>query len=360
MHEVEIQDGAAKMFYVGETPWHGLGTPLEKAPTSAEAIKCAGLDWKVEQKPLFMPDSVDEAGNPSNAKQWERVSHVANVRSTDGKVLGVVGPTWTPLQNAEAFSFFDAFVSAGQASYETAGALHGGSRVWVLALLSGDPLVITGDDVVKKYLLLSNSHDGTLAARVGFTPVRVVCQNTLSAAIGDKASKLVKITHHRKIAEALAAVADVMNVVNATFEATADQYRALAAKGCSDADLQKYVNLVFSAKRVKKVTKAKNAEFPTMDELLGQVREEASEIDVAGELKSNVLPRIQQLFESGRGADLPGVRGTLWGAYNAINEYIVHDRGTDAAKRLDSTWFGGGAVQNERALKVGYAMATAA
>jgi phage/plasmid-like protein (TIGR03299 family) len=337
-HELEMVSGKASMFFVGETPWHGLGTKIEHNLTSEEAIVAAGLDWEVGLKDLY---TRREDGNVD-----EQVDHRATYRLKDNKILGVVGPTWKPLQNKDAFGFFDAFVAAGQATYNTAGALRGGRRVWILAKLGGE-LVISGDDIVEKYLLLSNSHDGSLAIRVGFTPVRVVCANTLAAAHSANQSSLIKITHHGNAKNALDSIADVMNVVNRKFEATAEQYRMLAAKGCSEADLKKYVNLVFAEKRVKDAIAA-----AALDE---------KEL-TAEDLRSNVYPKVLDLFETGRGTELPGVKGTLWGAYNAINEYITHERGGDGAneKRLDSTWFGQGFVQNTRALKVGVDMAKVA
>lgn len=357
-HEIMDTD---RMMYVGEVPWHGIGKKIEGRPTSEEAIKASGLDWEVGLKPLFAADDVTDNGlyGPSPFGKLQLVSHRATFRKTDGRILGVVGPSWTPLQNREAFSFFDPFIASGQAMYETAGSLRNGQRVWVLAELSGDPIVIvpSANDVVKQYLLLSNSHDGSLAIRVGYTPVRVVCANTLAMAHGSDASKLIKIRHHGSVPEALKKVQEVMNVVQKTFEATADQYRALAAHGCDEATLKKYVNLVFAPRRVKEASKVRLAASIAGD---GTLTIGEAESLSAEELRSNVYPKIADLFETGRGNALPGVRGTLWGAYNAINEYIVHERGDDAAMRLDSAWFGQGAVQNSRALKVGVELAEAA
>lgn len=340
-HEIEMVNGAASMFFRGETPWHGLGTKIEGRLTSEQAIRAAGLDWKVGLKDLQTTDGI-------------AVSHKATYRETDGKILGVVGPTWKPLQNADAFGFFDAFVAAGQASYETAGSLQEGRRVWILAAIESDPLVIVpqSDDVVRKFILLSNSHDGTLAIRAGFTPVRVVCANTLAMAHNDDASALVKIRHGKHSTDALAKLADVMNVVNQRFEATADQYRALARTACDDATLKKYVNMVFAPKRVKDAAAAKSAAIA----MLGDDVAAADLLDPA-DLSSRVYGSVAELFAKGRGNDLPGVKGTLWGAYNAITEYIGHERGKDAAKRLDSAWFGQGHTQNRNALRVGYELA---
>lgn len=351
-HELEMVRGKASMFFAGEEPWHGLGTKLEGKITSERAIEAANLDWTVGLKPLF-------AGEPGNtatnypATGMKMVGHRASFRESDGKILGVVGPSWTPLQNRDAFGFFDTFVEAAQAEYETAGALRGGTRIWVLARLTGDPIVIVpkADDAIRKYLLLSNSHDGTLAVRVGFTPIRVVCANTLAMAHGDEATNLVKIHHHENVKDALAKLGDVMNVVNRRFEATAIQYRALAAAGCTEDTLKKYVNLVFAPRRIKQAALDLKAVY-------GDALEDA-ETQAQADLKSRVYPKIAELFETGRGNSAEGVRGTLWAGYNAITEYLVHERGKDAAARLESAWFGQGHAQNARALKVGVELATA-
>jgi phage/plasmid-like protein (TIGR03299 family) len=163
-HEVE------SMFYTREAPWHGLGERVDEALNSSEALKLAGLDWKVIQRPVFTDDDVEIAG------------YKANVRSRDGKVLGIVSDRYKVVQNNEAFQFTDALIGNG-VRYETAGSLQGGKRVWMLAHLP-DTYKICGDEV-KSYILFSNSHDGSGAIRVAVTPIRVVCQNTLNLALSD-------------------------------------------------------------------------------------------------------------------------------------------------------------------------------
>ena len=361
------------MFYVGETPWHGLGTKLEGRPTSEEAIKAANLDWEVGYRPLCTYASENEDGTEGDdpyaptARILEKVGHRATYKKGTGKILGVVGPNWHVYQNRDAFKFFDPFVASGQAAFETAGQLRGGQRVWILAELAGDPLVIVkkADDAVRRYILLSNAHDGTQAIRCGYTPIRVVCANTLAAAIDDASSRLLKIRHTKSAEAAIAKVAETMNVVNRTFEATAEQYRFMASKGCSEESLKKYVNLVFAPRRVAKAVASKGAPGDVFAEnLIAQALEAGESHEETGlaaeHLRSNVYPTIAKLFEGGRGNDLPGVKGTLWAAYNAISEYIVHERGKDASRRLESAWFGQGHAQNARALKVGVELARAA
>jgi len=317
-HEVE------QILYVGETPWHGLGTRFITPPTLDEAIVAAGLDWKVTTEPVF------SAGQ-------EKLPALLTRRSSDGSILGVVGPTYEPLQNLKAFDFFKPFIESGEAAIETAGSLRMGKRVFVLAKLNLDPMDIVKGDSVEKYVLLSNSHDGTLAVRVGFTPVRVVCANTMAMALGDSASKLIRVRHTKNVADNLELIRETMNLANQQFEATAEQFRMLAAKNINQADLEKYIKLVFNSN--KKIIEAEG--------------------DTSSLNNKRIINAIQPLFEKGLGNDLPGVKGTLWGAYNAANEYLQYYRGDDAQVRLDQMWFGQSAALNKRALEVAVMMAAA-
>lgn len=156
------------MFYVRETPWHGLGTKVEEAVDSRRALILAGLDWKVEQMPVFTGDRKMVPG------------YKANVRDKDGKVLGVVTDRYKVVQNSEAFSFTDELLGRG-VRYETAGSIQDGRKVWMLARMPRE-YIITGEQITP-YLVFSNSHDGTGAIRVALTPIRVVCQNTLNLAL---------------------------------------------------------------------------------------------------------------------------------------------------------------------------------
>lgn len=156
------------MFYVRETPWHGLGTRVMEAPTSADALTLAGLDWKVIQKAIETED-----GTPIP-------SFKANIRASDEKVLGVVTDRYRVVQNTEAFSFTEELLGEG-VTYETAGSLQEGRRTWLLARLP-QRYIISGDEIIP-YLVFMNSHDGTGSIKAAITPVRVVCQNTLNLAL---------------------------------------------------------------------------------------------------------------------------------------------------------------------------------
>ena len=156
------------MFSVRETPWHGLGRIVMDAPASREALELAGLDWQVESRNIYSGTGAMIPG------------YRANVRSTDDAVLGVVSDRYRIVQNEEAFRFTDDLLGEG-VTYETAGSLQGGKKVWMLAKLP-EKYIIAGDEVTP-YLVFFNSHDGSSGVKVAMTPVRVVCQNTLNLAL---------------------------------------------------------------------------------------------------------------------------------------------------------------------------------
>ena len=307
------------MMYVGQTPWHGIGVALENPPTAEEAIRAAGLNWRVEKQPIFTPGR-----GTDDLKEIPGFSAV--VRRDKKRVLGIVGKNWQPLQNRDAFKFFNPFIEAKVAEYHTAGSLKDGQYVWVLAKLKSDPMQVVRGDDVEKYLLLSNSHDGKAAVNVRFTPVRVVCWNTLGMAESDDASPFLRIRHAGNIRQTMARVQEVVDVTNRTFESTLEQYRFLASRQVGN--IHRYV----------------------LDVL--QVPDDA-------EKPPRALNNIVELFEGGRGQDNPKVRGTLWGAYNSITEWVDHHRGRDGT-RLHTAWYGEGRRIKQRALSVATEMSRAA
>ena len=167
------------MFYVREKPWHGLGTEVKEAPTSADALVYAGLDWSVIQKEVYTEDGTMIPG------------YKANLRDTDSAALGIVSDRYKVVQNEDAFRFTDDLLGAGVA-YETAGALQGGRKVWMLARMP-HRYIIAGDEIAP-YMVVMNSHDGSSGIKVAMTPIRVVCQNTLNLALGS--AKRIWTTKH--------------------------------------------------------------------------------------------------------------------------------------------------------------------
>ncbi len=167
------------MFYVRETPWHGLGTRVEDAPASMDALILAGLDWQVIQKDVYTGDGSLIPG------------YKVNIRDTDNAALGIVSDRYKVVQNEDAFQFTDDLLGEG-VTYETAGALQGGKKVWMLAKMP-HRYIIAGDEITP-YLVVMNAHDGSSGIKVAMTPIRVVCQNTLNLALGS--AKRVWTTRH--------------------------------------------------------------------------------------------------------------------------------------------------------------------
>lgn len=293
--------------FVGQPAWHGLGTVLDAPPSVEEAIKLAGLDWHVKLVPLVIEGD------------GRQVDHVAAVRDSDSSVLGVVGPSYVPLQNADAFKWFQPLVESKAVAIEAAGSLRNGKRIWILARAAGLSGEVVSGDQVNQFILLAHGHDGGLSIRCGFTAVRVVCQNTLSGALADRSSRLVRIQHRAHAQEALAGVRELVEAARGDFAALFDRLVELSKVSCSDEELRSYVRDVFAP---------------------GQGDEAAPRI----------VAKVLELFEAGRGSDIPGVRGTLWGAYNAITEFLTH-------ARVESAWFGEGAGLSRRALEVGLGLA---
>ena len=182
------------MFYVRETPWHGLGTKVLEAPTSKEALALAGLDWRVLQEPIYTgtEELID--------------GYKANVRSSDRKTLGVVTDRYKVIQNDEAFAFTDELLGEG-VRYETAGSLQGGRKVWLLAHMPHE-YIISGERI-SPYLLFSNAHDGSSAIKVALTPIRVVCQNTLNLALS-RAKRSWSMMHTGDIKEKMREARDTL------------------------------------------------------------------------------------------------------------------------------------------------------
>lgn len=307
------------MMFAGSTPWHGLGVQVDNDISISDAIVAAGLDWNVSLRPLVTTDGL-------------AVSHRATVRDSDNSVLGVVGPRYTPLQNQAAFDWFQPFLDAGECSLHTAGSLHSGQKVWVLSQLNRDCSEIVPGDEVCKFILLSNSHDGTTAIRVGYTPVRVVCANTMAMAHGSSQSKLIRIRHTSSSKFNLEKVRDIMDNINAEFEATAEQYRFLASKQFNQKDVEKYVKVML--------------------DLDGKTDEDIST------RSKNIVADIMARVDAPR-QNLPGIGGTYWSLMNAYNEYLNYSKGRNADNRMESLWFGTGATENSKALQTALDFANA-
>jgi phage/plasmid-like protein (TIGR03299 family) len=302
------------MAYTGQAPWHRLGVHLQQPFTAQEAIEAAGLGYDVALRPLLTAD-----GTPVPMRK-------AVIRTDSGEALGVVGKAYVPVQNRDAFEFLDAVVADGGLRYHTAGALGHGERIWLLAKLPGSIRVNDTDDFVNKFLLLSNTHDGTTALRVFFTPIRVVCANTLNLAERRNVDQGIAIAHKGDLSTKIDQARQVLGLASRFFNEAEAKINLLASHEPTPAQLERYFESVMPNPEGSDPTRAKN------------IRE-----------------AFHRIFETGIGLDMPGVKNTTWAAYNAVTEWVDHHRPTRAktpeartSRRLQSSWFGSGASLKSR------------
>lgn len=233
------------MFSVREKPWHGLGTVVAEAPASADALELAGLDWRVEQMPIYTPHGKVEG-------------YRANVRNTDGQVLGVVTDRYKVIQNTEAFAFTDELLGSG-VRYETAGSLQGGRKVWLLARLPRE-FIIAGERI-SPYLVFSNTHDGSGAVRVAVTPIRVCCNNTLNLALST-ATRSFSMVHTGDVKGKVAEARQTLFMADTYMENLGREFERLRKQKMTEQQVQEYIALLLpieagasdiTAKNVKKL-----------------------------------------------------------------------------------------------------------
>ncbi|MDD7403841.1 MAG: DUF932 domain-containing protein [bacterium] len=218
------------MMFVGrDRPWHGLGTMVEEAPDSREALIAAGLDWDVVQKPVYTQDGAEIPG------------YFANVRLHDGNVLGVVTNRYKVVQNRDAFAFTDELLGEG-VRYETAGSLMGGRKTWILAKLP-TRYIIQGEQILP-YLVFSNTHDGSGAIKIAMTPIRVVCNNTLNLAL-DTAKRCWSINHTGDISAKLEDARETLFMAEDYMSELGKGFEELSRKKVSDAAVEEYIKEIF-------------------------------------------------------------------------------------------------------------------
>lgn len=322
-HDLAETNGRTAMMYAGETPWHRLGTKLDSPATASEAITAAGLDFDVRISAL-MTDT------------GQRVAHrVATTRSDNDTILGVVSRSYRPIQNREAFAFLDGVVADGGLRYHTAGAMGVGERIWMLAKLPGELRVKNSDDVSEKYLLLSNSHDGSSALRVFFTPIRVVCANTLSLAHRKGKGQGISIVHKGNLTSKVEEARKVLGLAHHRFEEAEHKIDIMARHYPSHEELTSFFERV--------IPTPSEGRHPKIEQARGE---------------------LFRLFEEGKGQDIPAIRHTTWAALNAVTEYVDHYRPargrteTDRLhRRLTSQWFGTGAEIKARAWEMAFGLA---
>lgn len=317
-----------RMFYEGAVPWHGLGKKVEKSLTWAEAILEAGLDWKVAKAP------VEYAVSGGAVKQFDK--KCVTYREDNHVPLGIVGADYPIVQNKQAGQVLDAVVGEAGAHYHTAGYLGDGQKVWMLIKLPGI-LRILKDDVVEKYLLCANGHDGLMSFWILETPIRVVCQNTLMTAIGQKNKTSFRAVHSKEMSLDVKTIREKMGYAAEKFNVLEQAYQTMAKKTFTSGTERAYFKKVIGWPRV---AIAVGSNVTELDDAAASTR------------MKNRLQDLLDLFEGGKGTEIAGVKGTAWGAYNAVAEYADYFNGKKNDTRANSTLFGSGAQLKDRAFSL--------
>lgn len=329
--------GNHSFFSVKEKAWHGLGQIVQQAPTSGEAIGLAGLDYQVIKTPVKTAPfdlRIEDIGAGIAMQEMVVPNHFATVRTDSMQPLGIVGKDYHIVQNKEAFSFFDSVATQHKVSYETAGALGRGERIFITAKLPGH-IRVGSDDLIEKYIFLTNSHDGSGSITAAFTPVRIVCQNTLNAAMGNL-SGAVRIRHTANAKERLQQAHKIMGLAEKITTEKEALFNHWSKVRITDKQLKRLIEMAMASSR----------------ETLGNVLD--GKIDL---LSSQYLNTVEDVYEYALGdpsQNMTTTAGTVFGAYNAVTGYFQNKRKYDDDEaKVKSVLFGGTAqLRGQRAFEL--------
>ncbi len=331
--------GRYSFFSVQEKAWHGLGQIVTDYPTSAQAIKHAGLDYEVIKSPLYTKASniIDPTDNLEIGDNEVNVpNYFATIRTDNNAVLGVVGKEYHIVQNREAFSFFDSIVGGTDGIlYETAGALGNGERIFITAKLPDYIRVGNGDDVTEKYIFLTTSHDGSGSITAAFTPVRIVCQNTLNASLRNM-SNVVRIRHTSGAKQRLENAHKVMGLANEFSNQLEDIFNNWAKVKVHDHEVKKMIQFALCPNK------------ETLQHLKAGNEDEISTV-----FKNTVEDAFAYAMTSDS-QQMNTTKGTLFGAYNAVTGYYQNVRSyKDSEAKLQSIILGGTAqLKSQKAFEI--------
>lgn len=303
--------------------WHGLGKLVKEEITAKDAIIAGSLNWRCIEESLHLRGEAGIDGIPVVSNPIP--THKAIVRDTDGSILGVVGQGYHIIQNEDCFNFLDDVVGSGQAIYHTAGSLRNGKIIFMTVKLPDDAMV--GDDKIEKYILLSTSHDGTRSLQIRWTPVRVVCMNTLGAALRTGTDSMMSIRHTKNYQTKVSQVREVLGMTNHYYKVMEEEYNRLLDTQFNHGQMQALTEQLVPAEG-KVHTRTKN--------------------------KRN---KLLELFHTGRGQ--AAVANTKWAAYNAVTEYADHfatthkvNGTTEKEARMSSAVYGAGSNLKQRAFNI--------
>tara|TARA_R110002126_G_scaffold90683_2_gene216068 strand:- start:1501 stop:2529 length:1029 start_codon:yes stop_codon:yes gene_type:complete len=332
-HEVET------MAWTGNKPWHGLGVEVNPNLTPLEMQEAAQLDWTVSKRPSYTLDSPvwsEDVG----IIQAENTFHI--VRDSDNRILSHCGRDYLPIQNKDVFEFFKRFTEAGHMTMETAGSLKDGGEIWGLAKISED-FELAGDDLIKGYLLINQPHIVGKSMTIKLTPIRVVCNNTLTMALGQSGTASFRMPHVKEFGnDVIQAAENALGLSAAAMTEFRDNSIILSKAKAKHSDVLDYVGEIYQPTMIAEYRK---------EQLL---RESGKALGMQEPLKEklNKFPSlVVEALEHSPGANLKSAKGTWWGALNAVTYVEDHLRESQTeGNALHSAWFGAAANRKSKAL----------
>lgn len=318
-------------FSTKEKAWHNLGTVVEHYPTSAEALRFAGLDYTVEKRPLFTVDNgYLNKENEFEYSEIEVSNYFATLRNDTDQVLGVVGKDYQIVQNVQAFEFFDSIVGGSEGIlYETAGALGKGERIFITAKLP-DYIRVGRNDCIEKYLFLTTSHDGYGSITAAFTPTRIVCNNTLNAAMHNK-TNCIRIKHTSNVQDRLRVAHRLLGLSNQLANELEQVYNNWSRIKITDTNLKELIQIAMSPN--KETTEALRN----------------GQLDEVSTLYKNTINNLFEYAMVSPSQQMETTKGTLFGVYNAITGYYQNVCNyKDEESKLKSIMYGTGLQRGQK------------
>jgi phage/plasmid-like protein (TIGR03299 family) len=311
------------MAYAGQVPWHGLGVAVSNDLTPTQMMQKAGLDWRVDEVDCFIKTRNGDV----------KTGQKALVRSTDDRILTTVGENWNPVQNEQAFEFFSEYVMAGDMEMHTAGSLKDGQMVWALAKVKESFELFKGD-TVESYLLFSNPHQYGKSIDIRFTPIRVVCNNTLTLSLDSKTEKSVRVGHRVEFDPS--SVKEALGIASKKMNTYKEMAQFLGSKRYTSDNVIEFFNEVFPRTADKRV----QGKALALDTL------------------SRNAKLCYDALEQQPGSEF--AEGSWWQAFNAVTFVTDHVQGRNADNRLYSNWFGGNEMRKRNAINKAVEYAEAA
>ena len=341
-HQVET------MAWANDEPWHGLGVEVPATLTPLEMQEAASLDWTVSKRPSYTIDA-PEWSEDVGLIQADKTFHI--VRDSDNQILSHCGRDYIPIQNEDVFKFFKRFTEAGHMTMETAGSLKNGGEIWGLAKISED-FELVGEDQIKGYLLINQPHIVGKSMIIKLTPIRVVCNNTLTFALGSAGASF-RIPHVKAFGdEAIRAAEEALGLSGERMAEFKEAATFLTKKKAKHSDFLEYVGEVYQPIMIADYRR--DQELKAQGKLIGELPPLVENF--------NKYPNLAvEALKHAPGASLKSSRGTWWGALNAITYVEDHLHESEIpGNTLHSAWFGAAANRKSRALDLAVKYARAA